>query len=325
MSFTVNDLNDMIQLLEQHPDWREELQRALMTDDFIALPDLMRRLTESHERALLRLDRSEAIVQELAEAQKRAEERLSSVEARLERLEATVQELVEAQKRAEERLSSVEARLDRLEATVQELVEAQKRTDQQLAELAEAQKLTEQRMAELIEAQKRTEQRVDSLDVTVQKLTRELKRIGDVVSQLLGRDLERKYRERAGSYFGKWLRPVEVVSPNDLREVLEARLVEAEVDDVMELDVLLRGRARRMSGNPEVWLVMEVSSVVDRNDIERARRRTALLCKAGYRAIPVVAGERITEGAAETLSESPLIVFEDGHGFGWEEALATLS
>ncbi|MCS6907577.1 MAG: hypothetical protein RML93_06810, partial [Anaerolineales bacterium] len=58
---------------------------------------------------------------ELAEAQKRAEERLT-------RLETTVAELAEAQKRAEERLA-------RLETTVAELAEAQKQVISQLARL----------------------------------------------------------------------------------------------------------------------------------------------------------------------------------------------
>jgi hypothetical protein len=59
-----------------------------------------------------------AVVQELAEAQKRTEQR--------------VEELAEAQKRTEQRL-------DRLEAVVQELAEAQKRTEQRVEELTQAQ------------------------------------------------------------------------------------------------------------------------------------------------------------------------------------------
>jgi len=64
-------------------------------------------------------------------------------------LTAVVQELAQAQKRTEQRL-------DRLEAVVQELAEAQKRTEQRIEELAEAQKRTEQRVEELAEAQIQT-------------------------------------------------------------------------------------------------------------------------------------------------------------------------
>ncbi|MGB9713338.1 MAG: coiled-coil domain-containing protein [Dissulfurimicrobium sp.] len=75
------------------------------------------------------------VVRELAEAQKKTEERLC-------RLEDTVRELAEAQKKTEERLC-------RLEDTVRELAEAQKRTEQRVGELAEAQKRTEQELGNL--------------------------------------------------------------------------------------------------------------------------------------------------------------------------------
>jgi len=70
-------------------------------------------------------DELRAVVHELAQAQKRTEERL-------DRLEAVVEELAQAQKRTEERL-------DRLEAVVEELAQAQKRTEERVTELAQAQ------------------------------------------------------------------------------------------------------------------------------------------------------------------------------------------
>jgi hypothetical protein len=68
------------------------------------------------------MDRLEAAVQRLAEAQKRTEERM-------DRLEAAVQRLAEAQKRTEERM-------DRLEAAIQRLVEVQTRTERGLEKLS---------------------------------------------------------------------------------------------------------------------------------------------------------------------------------------------
>ncbi len=108
MAVVIREFHDILRALETHPEWREELRRYILSDDFLALP---------------------RIVRELAEAQKRTEQRVS-------RLEQTVQELIEAHKRAEERLA-------RLEQTVQELIEAQKRTEFQIAELVEAQKRTQ--------------------------------------------------------------------------------------------------------------------------------------------------------------------------------------
>jgi len=89
------------------------------------------------------------IVKELAEAQKRTEQRVEELAEAQKRTEQKVEELAEAQKRTEQR--------------VEELAEAQKRTEQRVEELAEAQKRTEQKIEELAEAQKRTEQRVLAL------------------------------------------------------------------------------------------------------------------------------------------------------------------
>ncbi|APF20190.1 hypothetical protein Calab_0605 [Caldithrix abyssi DSM 13497] len=109
------------------------------------------------------------VVADLAEAQKRTEQRLDELTGR-------VNELVEAQKRTEQRLSELAGR-------VNELAEAQKRTEQRLDklagrvnELAEAQKRTEHRLEELAQAQKQTE-------LQVQKLTR---RVGNIEDQLGG-------------------------------------------------------------------------------------------------------------------------------------------
>ncbi len=106
-----------------------------------------------------------------------------------------MEELIEAQKKSEERLS-------RLEKVVEELAEAQKRTEQRVNELAEAQKRTEQRVNELAEAQKRTEQRVNELaeaqkrtEEEIRRLSKSLKdlniRVGGI-SESLGHPLEDK-------------------------------------------------------------------------------------------------------------------------------------
>jgi uncharacterized protein YoxC len=128
MAFTVTDFADLVRLLDKRPEWQAELRRLILSEDFLALP---------------------RIVQELAEAQKRTEQR--------------VEELAQAQKRTEQR--------------VEELAQAQKRTEAQMQvltvrveELAQAQKRTEQRVEELAQAQQRTEQRVDDLAQSYQGL-----------------------------------------------------------------------------------------------------------------------------------------------------------
>ncbi|WNC22255.1 hypothetical protein RHI63_12850 [Thermosynechococcus sp. GLH187] len=71
-------------------------------------------------------------------------------------LKAIVADLAQAQKRTEERV-------DQLTVTVAELAQAQKRTEERVEELAAAQKRTEERMDQLAAAQERTERAVKQL------------------------------------------------------------------------------------------------------------------------------------------------------------------
>ncbi len=190
-----------------------------------------------------------------------------------------------------------------LQATVRDLAEAQKRTEQRVAELAEAQKRTEETFNKLITRGDRIEVKLGGL-------------VGDI--------LERKYRERAFSFLGQVLRPVHSVSLQDLLPQLEAHLTEAEVDELVPLDVLLRGHVRALPGRPEIWLALEVSAVVDQMDVERAVGRARILAKAGLKAMPAVAGEEITEGARLLALRQKVLVLQDGHRYNWFEALEQL-
>jgi ribosomal 50S subunit-associated protein YjgA (DUF615 family) len=218
---------------------------------------------------------------------------------------------------------------DSLNAAVAKLAVAQQRTEERvsrleaaLIELAAAQQRTEKRVEELAAAQQRTERSLDLL----------INRVGLVESklgQLVGDNLERRYRERAYAYLGQILRPVHAIPIQDMLAQLELHLQDAEVDDLLPLDVLLRGRIRerdaQTGARPEVWLAMEISAVVDKGDVERAMRRAALLRKAGLLAIPTVAGETATEGASLNAElHNILLLQEDGQRHHWEEALAAV-
>ncbi|MCS7247715.1 MAG: hypothetical protein NZ840_05665 [Anaerolineales bacterium] len=325
MSFSVQDFRSLIEMLYQHPEWRAELRSLVLSEELLSLPQVVRELAESHRRAEERLTRLEQAVAkleqavgnleqtvaELAEAQKRAEERLSrlehrvaNLEQRLEKLEHTVAKLAEAQQQAEERLS-------RLEHTVAKLAEAQQQAEERLTRLEQAVARLEQTVAELAEAQKRTEYQV-------QRLT-------DRVGKLSGTMLEMQYRSRASSYFGKILLNTRVVDVAELTSLLGEHLDEDQFDELLLLDLILHGRlrlpVREGQPRPEAWLAVEISVVVDREDVERALRRAALLRQAGLRALPVAAGESTTEGAQELAQEKGVILQLDGRPRFLDQAL----
>ncbi|RMG44307.1 MAG: hypothetical protein D6723_19485 [Acidobacteria bacterium] len=229
-------------------------------------------------------------------------------------LREAIRGLTEAQARTEERVG-------RLEEAVARLAEAQARTEErvgrveeQLAALAEAQRRTEERVEALAEAQRQAAEQIRDLAETVKGLT-------DTVSGLKGRVLEFSFGNKAGAYFGPLLQKLRIVAPYTLADALQARLSREEFKDVLLLDLLVCGQLREHPEAPEIWLAIEVSAVVDRVDVERARRRAALLNRAGYRAIPVVAGERATRGAEDEARAHKVIMVEDGHLSLWDEAL----
>ncbi|MBE2234464.1 MAG: hypothetical protein IAE85_13310 [Anaerolinea sp.] len=235
-----------------------------------------------------------------------------------EKLKDAVYALSVAQKQGE-------ARLTRLETAVINLTEAQKHTEQRVNELAEAQRQSEARLTrletvvvELAEAQKRTES-------TVQMLVKRQQVMNDQLGRTTGRQLESHYRDRAHAYFGRILRKTRVVTLQELEPELEPVLSEREIEDVNLLDLLIRGQVAQLPQRPDVYLAFEISSTIDRGDVERAVRRAALLRKAGYTAIPGVAGEDITQGGLRAAEAAAVFVVQDGRKEFWDQALAAVA
>ncbi len=181
-----------------------------------------------------------------------------------------------------------------LPQTVQALAEAQLRTEERITALTEAQHRTEERITTLTEAQ-------TALTEAVQLLTKRVDTLSQDVGGLKGDLLELRYRDRAPAYFRRLARRLRVLPAHELDALLDeavraGKLTEAEADEVMEADIVARGRRRE--DEAEVYLVAEVSWGVGPHDVERAAERAALLAKLGFLTIPVVAGKVITYEAA---------------------------
>ena len=147
----------LIAVLEEMERQREE---TVTKREFNELKEIVRELAEAQKR-------TEERVRELAEAQKRTEQRLEELAQAQKRTEERLEELAQAQKRTEERLDSLAQR-------VEELAEAQKRTDERLdslaqrvEELAQAQRRTEEALADLIKEHAKTREQLGGLSNTV--------------------------------------------------------------------------------------------------------------------------------------------------------------
>jgi hypothetical protein len=66
--------------------------------------------------------------------------------------------------------------------------------------------------------------------------------------------------------------------------------------------------------------------VIDMHDVERAQRRANVLRKAGYRAIPTVAGDEVALGVEEATATGNVLLIQNGQKRFWTGALqATLA
>ncbi len=329
MSFAVQDYHDLVDLLEKRPQWRSDLRRLLLSDDLLALPAIVDKLAITVGELAEAQKRTEARIAELAEAQQHTEQQLAALTARVDALTVRVDALTA-------HVDALTVRVDALAARLEELAEAQKRTEQRLdslaarmEELAEAQKRTEQRldslaarMEELAEAQRHTEQQLAALAAHVEALTVEQRKMQNKLARVDGRTLEIDFRQKAPAYFGRLMRRLKIVEVHMLEDQLAEQLSPEEYDDFLRLDLLLTGLLWQQPDRPQIWLAVEVSSVVDREDIVRARRRADLLRKAGYPTIPVAAGEEATLGAESEARFQKVALIQDGRTLLWDEALS---
>jgi predicted nucleic acid-binding Zn-ribbon protein len=265
----------------------EELKDTVTKEDF-------RILRESIDANVSRLDTA---ITRLADAQVRTE-------AKLGQLADGQLQLAKAQSRTEQQVKSLaeaqtrtEAKLAELADGQSQLAEAQSRTEQQVKSLAEAQSRTEQQVKSLAEAQSRTEQQVKSLAEAQTRTEQEVKTLAEAMQRLtirtdavVGRTFELQVRDRLTSYLGRFLRRGKVVSNDTLLDAIEPSVTTQEIDDFLRADVVAKG----LVDGVETYVVVEVSSTGDTEDIVRADARAGILRKAGLAAIPLVACDVIS-------------------------------
>ncbi len=217
MAFGVRDFHDLVRLLGEHPEWREELRRLLLTEELLALPQVVQDLAREVRRLAELQAATDQRVAQLVEAQ-------ASSDQRLARVEEAVAQLARAQTRTEERLGT-------LEEAVAQLAQAQTRTEDVLAQLA-----------------RQVGQLSDAVGFTLEELARELapaylaERYGIRVASLERRFFTVDGEEVEVDLFGEGTRDAEkVVVLGEVRSRIYGRDVEALARRVRRLAPQLPG------------------------------------------------------------------------------------
>ncbi len=203
-------------------------------------------------------------------------------------------ELAEAQRRTEQRVEELAEAQRRTEQRVEELAEAQRRTDERLERLAEEfaeyRKYTDARFAELAEAQRRTQEALLSLTETVKDMQRQLGGLSQTVGYVLENEALKKLPE---------------LLLNDYGLRVQGRLKRLYVKDKTgrSLEVNIFGTGE-LDGET-VTIVGESKSQLSKNDIDRFLRRTIGGLEGVYpRIFPVLITHMTSEPDAEEYARS---------------------
>lgn len=216
-----------------------------------------------------------------------------ALDARVDRLEAALARLAEAQTRTEQRVAELGAGLATLTARVDALTARVDDLAQGLAALTARVDALTARVDALTA-------RVDALTARVDALTLQMDRLVGVVGGLKGQVLELTYREKAHAYFLPIVLGIRGVPRDELatlaRDAERRQVPLPDLQDLLLADVVVRGHLR--AHDAEGYLVAEVSAVVDEHDVARAARRARLLATlTGAPVAAAVAGEHLTPEA----------------------------
>ena len=329
----INTYQDLLDLLDEKPQWLQDLRVRLLTPELIAMPEQLARFAEESNR---RQAATESDVRELKEGQTRLEadmRELKDGQARLEdgqaRTEADVRELKEGQARLEEsqarteadvrELKEGQARLEesqaRTEADVRELKEgqarleeSQARTEADVRELKESQARTEADVRELKESQARMQESQVRMEDRITRMETRQNRMDGTINNLRGDKYERRITRFIALTARRDLnmRNVRVLlgeftpDNNELADLLTDAegdrnvITEEQGRDLERSDIIIAGFDRG-DGRP-VYAVIEVALTLDRDDIFRAERRAGALAAAtGQRALPVAIGNAVDD------------------------------
>ena len=277
---TVEQLADF---LEQNEEWRRRIFSILVPRELARLP------AEFEEfRAEVRRE-FDAIRQEMRSGFARVDEQFARVDERFVQVN--------------ERIAQAEREIESLRA---EMREGFARVDERFAQVDREFEAVRREMREGFE-QLRAEMREGYAE-----LAQKIQRNTDDIAELKGKSLEREYRDKARSIFGRYFRSVAVIDWIDLEDPLEAvaPLSDAERTELSVVDLLVRGR-RRTDGQDTV-LVIEVSWTITRYDVERAVRRAQLFRQRGFTATPTVAGSEISPEVQLVAQQAGCAVVLDG-------------
>ncbi len=191
-----------------------------------------------------------------------------------------------------------------------DLLELPARFEEFAKEVKEQFKKIDERFEQVDKRFEQVEERLDRLEKDVEELKRDVAQLKIDVADLKGDNFERKVRERAHAYFGRFFLKVKVIPGETWLEVLDEAVSQGiitweERNYALDLDVLIR--CRKKEEPRELLLAVEASVSAYEKDAERALKRAEIFSKVfQMETIPVVIAQEIPSEFEKKFS---LVVF----------------
>jgi len=316
--------DDLLRLLREDPTLAEELRDVLFGRELRLIAEIgeqLRQVTQFLATSTREFDRRmEEMRREFQEqiAQLRQEFRQALIETRQE-FERRMEEMRQEFRQALEAMrQEFQQQMAELRAEIREAVakaeEARRRAeevhaecDRRISEVWVQIEITQHKFAEVLE-------RLDARE-------RQWAGLAQRYSRLAGLVLELRYRLHPYGFFGEIVRRPQWVTGEELEDLVE-RAVEAglltreERRELLDTDLIVRG----IREGKRTWLAVEVSGVLDYDDLKRAVRRSQLLERiTNEPAIPVIAGELCSEDLLREAKFQGAWVLLDGRTYSPEQ------
>ncbi len=288
MEVTRATVEEFLEMLRKDPELRERAREVIVAADW-----------ERVDRALERM--AAEIAAFAAETRARISELEQTTNTRFDELTGRFEELREEMN---ERFVATDEKFDALRQEMDERFEQVDRRFEQV----------DRRFEQVDRRFEQMDRRFEQVDERFERIEERLNKVEGELGNLSGRQIEDRLSHEPGKYLGRRYRRVKKLAIYELPEmeqaVEEGVLSEAEYEDVLRSDVVVRAMPREASAAERV-VVVEASKVVDRGDVERARRRAAALARVWPGAEGLVFGYGITEGAKALAEASGVTVLVD--------------
>ncbi len=340
-------VEDIIRAIQERPEVREQVRRAILTDELLALPQRFAEFTSRFDDLTLivqsnteqiaaltsRFDDLTAIVQSNTEQIAILTARLNDLTARVDTLTARVDDLTVSMDALTARVDTLTARVDDLTVRVDALTARVDALTARVDDLTVRLDILTARVDVLTARVDDLTVRMDDLTAVVQKMaeiqaehTRAIARLEDKVGILIGDRLERRIatilpprltqmlglRRTRITYHPNLMPGSESEFISRVEDAADAgRITDDQEDRIKQTDLIVHSR-RKLDGSG-VWIAVEASGSIAQRDIARASESAAALRSVfDDDAIAVAIGYRIRdEDRARADSDDVIVLIED--------------